>query len=241
MKELLLVTLATSSVDSLNPIGITQQFILQGMVKKPRHIWYFILTTGVVNMIFGYLVYYGAMAFINSSLDYVVGKHGLLIYHLEMLLGALIFFFSARIIVKKLMHKKRRTQDAARKEEEVKIKSKIRSVTPLALITVGVVSTASELTSALPYFAFLAVLVNYKLSFLVVTAILIFYNIIYMLPFMILYFVYIISKKCFDKIYDFFKTRFRNLLDIALPVLFLLVAVAIMVDAGMNLHTLFIS
>ncbi len=238
MKELLLVTLATSSVDSLNPIGITQQFILQGMVKKPRHIWYFILTTGVVNMIFGYLVYYGAMAFIESSLDFAVEKYGLVLYLLEWLLGAVIFFFSARVALKKLIHKRRHTAVAAREAEEKKIKSKIRSVSPLALIAVGVISTASELTSALPYFAFLAFLVNYKLSFFIVTAILILYNIIYMLPFMILYFIYIISKKGFDKIYDFFKNRFRNLLDIALPVLFLLLAVAIMVDAGISLHSL---
>ena len=237
MKEFLLFTLATSSVDSLNPIGITQQFILQGMVKKPRHIWYFILTTGVVNMIFGYLVYYGAMAFINSRLDYVREKFGLALYAVELLLGLAVLIFSLRFIIKKLMHKKRRTEEDARQNEEKRIKAKIKSVTPLALITVGVISTASELTSAVPYFAFLAVLVNHQFSFLILTAVMVFYNIIYMLPFMILYLVYIISKRAFDKIYDFFKNRFRSILEIALPVLFLLIGAFVMADAAFNLHT----
>ena len=58
MKNLIIALLATSSVDSLNPIGITQQFILQGIVKKHWHIWYFILTTAIVNIVFGYMVLY---------------------------------------------------------------------------------------------------------------------------------------------------------------------------------------
>ena len=35
MWGLLLTTVLTSAADSLNPFAITQQFVLQGMVKKP--------------------------------------------------------------------------------------------------------------------------------------------------------------------------------------------------------------
>ena len=107
MKNLILTLLATSSVDSLNPIGITQQFILQGMVKKPRHIWYFILTTGVVNMIFGYLVYYGFITVINNGLGGFFETHALLINALEMLLGLVVLFFGIRSLARRIIAKKR--------------------------------------------------------------------------------------------------------------------------------------
>ena len=51
MWQVLLVTISTSAFDSLNPMAIGQQFVLQGLVKKPRDIWYFILTTGFVNFL----------------------------------------------------------------------------------------------------------------------------------------------------------------------------------------------
>lgn len=55
MEALLIATLATSAADSVNPFAITQQFVLQGMVKKPWHIWFFILPTGIVNWIGAFL------------------------------------------------------------------------------------------------------------------------------------------------------------------------------------------
>lgn len=235
MKNLILTLLATSSVDSLNPIGITQQFILQGMVKKPRHIWYFILTTGVVNMIFGYLVYYGFITVINNGLGGFFETHALLINALEMLLGLVVLFFGIRSLARRIIAKKRNEYTLNTAKEEEKIRSKIWSVTPLALIGIGVVSTASELTSALPYFAFLAVLIGYELSFLVLTLILIFYNIIYMAPFMVLYFVYIISKRRFDSIYDFFKKHLKKVSEFIVPILLLAVAVFLIADSSITM------
>ena len=180
MKKLIIATLACSSVDSLNPIGITQQFILQGLVKKPKHIWYFILTTGVVNMIFGYLVYYGVMTLINNKLDYLLDNYGIILYSLEIFLGLVILFLGIKHTYKNIKLKQNSNyQEMIDNKEEEEIKSKIRSVSPLALIGIGIASTVSELTSAVPYFTFLAVLINYKLSFLIITSILIVYNIIY--------------------------------------------------------------
>lgn len=240
MKDLIFTLLATSSVDSLNPIGITQQFILQGMVKKPRHIWYFILTTGVVNMIFGYLVYYGVMTIINNGLDFIMGKYGLIIYSLELALGLLALFFGIKGLIKRIIKtvSSKRNEAAYQADqiaEEEKIKSKIKLVTPLALIGTGVVSTASELTSAVPYFAFLAVLITYKLPFWLLTLVLIFYNIIYMAPFIILYFVYIISKKRFDSIYDFFKKYLKKISGFLVPILLLAIAFVIIFDSTANI------
>ena len=92
MRNLIITLLTTSSVDSLNPIGITQQFILQGMVKKHWHIWYFILTTALVNIIFGYMVYYGFIKVIDAILVFLLSKYALIIFSFEILLGVSLFF-----------------------------------------------------------------------------------------------------------------------------------------------------
>lgn len=233
MRKLIITLLSTSSVDSLNPIGITQQFILQGTVKKPRHIWYFILTTGVVNMIFGYLVYYGVMTIINSGVNYIFDNYGMIIYSLELLIGVVALFMGIRGLIKAFALMKVKSNEHAAEEE--KIKSKIRSVTPLALIGIGAVSTASELTSAFPYFAFLAVLITYKLSFGMLTLILIFYNIIYMAPFMLLYVIYIISKSFFDRIYIFFKKYFKKFSKLLVPLLLIVVGGVVLYDSIANI------
>lgn len=238
MKELIVTMIATSSVDSLNPIGITQQFILQGMVKKPRHIWYFILTTGVVNMIFGYLVYYGVMVLINNGLRHVMENHGLIVYLLELMVGLLVLMWAGRVIIQKVAVIKNKDGASTQEAEDEQIRTKIRAVTPLALIGVGIVSTVSELTSAIPYFSFLAVFVNYKLSFFMVTVILVFYNIIYMLPFMIMYFIYIISKKHFDRLYDFFRKCFKSILEIAIPIVCFIIGLIVLGDSVFNLINL---
>lgn len=47
MWGLLVSTILTSAADSLNPIAITQQFVLQGMVKKPKHIWFLLYQPGL--------------------------------------------------------------------------------------------------------------------------------------------------------------------------------------------------
>lgn len=237
MRNLIITLLATSSVDSLNPIGITQQFILQGMVKKPRHIWYFIVTTAVVNIIFGYLVYYGVLALIDRFFGAVMERYDREVYSLEILLGVVTLVLGAVFFIRKLLRERRENggEEETPDLNEDRARSKFKHVTPITLINIGVISTASELTSALPYFAFLSVLVTYHLSFPVLTLVFICYNIIYIAPFAILYFVYIISKKQFDRVYVFFRTRFRKYLGYCIPALLLVVGAAVIYNGCVNL------
>lgn len=228
METLIITLLATSSVDSLNPIGITQQFILQGMVKKPRHIWYFILTTAVVNIIFGYMVYYGIIKFIDMFWDYLLSKYALSIFSFEILLGVCLFLFSVGWLYKKNILKNKALTDSDNQlSEESKVKSKIKHLTPLTLINIGIVSTVSELTSAIPYFVFLSVLITYKFSFATLTFVLICYNIIYIAPFVLLYVIYLLSKEKFDKMYVFFREKCNKILECFIPLLLLIISVVI--------------
>ena len=84
----------------------------------------------------------------------------------------------------------------------------------------GTAATISELATALPYFAFMAILFNYQLSFIELTIILLLYNFIYTLPLIILFFVYIKAKSKFDKFYSFIKRYITKFSNILLPAVF---------------------
>ena len=119
--------------------------------------------------------------------------------------------------------------------DENKIKAQIKHITPLALVNIGIISTVSELTSAIPYFAFLSVLVTYKFSFGVLTLVLICYNIIYIAPFVLLYVVYLLSKKKFDDMYIFFKNKCSNILEYSVPLLLLIISFVIIFNGIENI------
>lgn len=224
MWGLLLTTILTSAADSLNPIGITQQFVLQGMVKKPKHIWYFIIPTGVTNLIGGYLAYYGFITLIGNYLGKLAQKHAQTLYTAELVLGiasliaAGIILQNRKIVALKRQTKLLKAEDNNDNEyDEEEAERRIKSVSPLALVTLGVGATISELSTALPYFAFLAILFNYQLTLLQVTFILVVYNTIYTLPLIILYFVYIRAQDKFDRLYRFIKTQIAKCANILVP------------------------
>lgn len=226
MWALLVSTILTSAADSLNPIAITQQFVLQGMVKKPKHIWYFIIPTGVTNLIGGFLAYFGLVTLIGSFFGKLIEKHGRILFTTELMLG-IVFLVAVGFLLQsgKIESLKNQIQSLKAGEnndnrnDEAYAARKIKSVSPLALIALGVSATISELTTALPYFAFLAILFNYRLTLLRVTFILIVYNTIYTLPLMILYFIYIRAQEKFDRLYTIIKTQTTKWANVLAPVL----------------------
>lgn len=220
MWGLLLSTIVTSAADSVNPIAITQQFVLQGMVKKPKHIWYFIIPTGLTNFIGGFLAYFGLVAFIGNLLGTLIQKYGRVIFTVELIIGiAFLIAVCYLILGSQLKAMKEEFFCTAKSEAnaEEQAAKKIKSVSPAALIALGTGATISELSTALPYFAFLAILLNYQLTFLQVTFILAVYNMIYTAPLMILYFIYKKSRSKFDRFYEIIKTQMTKWADILAP------------------------
>jgi hypothetical protein len=86
MLSLLLLTIVTSATVSLNPMGIAQQFILQGLVKKKHHILAYILSMALTNFTGGLIVYFGAGAFIKKYMDSLLNKYSNIIYISEFIL-----------------------------------------------------------------------------------------------------------------------------------------------------------
>ena len=66
--------------DSLNPSAIAQQMLLQAMVKKKRHIWFFICGIGTANLIMGLAIYYGIATWVSKFLTKIVNAYPLYVY-----------------------------------------------------------------------------------------------------------------------------------------------------------------
>lgn len=227
MWGLLFSTLLTSAADSLNPVAITQQFVLQGMVRKPKHIWYFILPTGITNLIGGFLAYFGLVAFIGNFFNRFVNNYGHFLFIAELIFGMFFCIGSGFLmqsikinaLKKQIQFIKSGKEVNDEKNDTEEAVHKIKSVSPIALITLGVGATLSELTTALPYFAFLAILLNYQLSLLQVTFILVIYNTIYTMPLIILYFIYVKAQDKFDRLYMVIKTQITKWANILAPMI----------------------
>lgn len=224
MWELFVYTILTSAADSINPVAITQQFVLQGMVKKPKHIWYFIISTGLTNLAGGFLAYFGLVAFIGAFFEMLIEKHSQIVFTCELILGITLLIAVCYLIQNsKIESLKRQTRalrsDESKSNDEVEVARKIKSVSPVALLALGVGATVSELATSLPYFAFLAILFNYQLSLVQVTFILVVYNTIYTLPLMILYFVYIKAQDKFDYLYRIIKAQMAKWANVIAPTL----------------------
>ncbi len=226
MWGLLLPTILASAADSLNPIAITQQFILQGMVKKPRDIWYFILPTGITNLIGGFLAYFGLVALIENFLADILTTRGFYFYVAEFIL-AIAFLLAGAFSIqsRKIKNNEAKMHETDTDEEEKAVAKKIKSVSPIALIAMGVGSTISELITALPYFAFLAILLNYELALLELTIILVLYNTIYTSPLAILYLVYRKAQNKFDALYLIIKRIITKWSNVLVPTVFFAIGV----------------
>lgn len=238
MWGLLFPTILTSAADSLNPFAITQQFVLQGMVKKPKHIWYFIIPTGVTNLIGGFLAYFGLVSFVGRFFSKLIEKYGQTLFTAELILG-IAFLIGVGFLLqrKKIDSLKRQIQSLKAGEhhedekDETEAACRIKSVSPMALVALGVAATISELATALPYFAFLSILFHYQLTLLQVTIILVVYNTIYTMPLMILYFVYSKAQNKFELLYKVIKAQVTKWSDILAPLLMGMIGIVLVYHA----------
>lgn len=214
MWQALLVTISTSAFDSLNPMAIGQQFILQGLVKKPRDIWYFILTTGIVNFLGGVLFYFSLSDLFIRLWESI--KSGLAPY-----LSSILLILGVAVIGYLIYYLWR---SRFQKLEETKVTVK-GSFSPKALVLLGVGATVSELATALPYFAFIGWLMNQSFSAVLVIGLMVIYNIIYMSPLMLMYVVYRTQEAKFDRFYHWIQLKMFQWKKVLIPVILLCLGV----------------
>ncbi len=183
MLGLLGTAITASFFDSLNPSAIAQQMLLQAIVRKKRHIRFFIAGIALANMLLGLGIYYGVVAVISDLLNKAAQEYPVFTFGTEAAAGVVCLITGILLTLRVC----KTNRQAATGELSAKAPS---SLTPVSLFVMGAVFCAVELTSALPYFGFLAVLASYELSFPFVFGFIALYSFIYALPLMLIYFGY---------------------------------------------------
>lgn len=184
MLLLLGTTITASFFDSLNPSAIAQQMLLQAMVKNKRYIWFFIAGIGTANLAMGLAIYYGIAMWVSRLLTHLMAAHPLPVYGTALGAGLICLAAGIRLIVKT-----RQSRQKTDSEGETPTKMPVH-LPPVSLFLMGAGFCAVELTSALPYFGFLAMLTGYHLSVPLVVVFILIYNFMYVLPLILLYFGY---------------------------------------------------
>ena len=184
---LLGTTVTASFFDSLNPSAIAQQMLLQAMVKNKRHIWFFILGIGTANLTMGLAIYYGIAAWVAKLLTKITETYPLYVYGAASGFGFLLLILGMWMIVKT---RRSNIRNSDGEQEEISGAKAPARLSPLSLFIMGAAFCGVELTSALPYFGFLAILTSYGFVFPVALLFMLIYDLMYVLPLILLYFGY---------------------------------------------------
>ncbi len=179
MLILLGTTLTASFFDSLNPSAVAQQMLIQALLKNKKHTLFFISGIGLANYLLGLAVFYGIIDRLNYLWHICIEKYPVHTYSAEAIAGIICLIIGVKTLIK--------VKKCPSVEE---IKAPRNALTPLTLFIMGACFCAVELTSALPYFGFLAVLSGYGLSLPYVLAFILLYNFVYLAPLIFLYFFY---------------------------------------------------
>lgn len=235
MLSLFAAAFTAAAADCLNPVALTQQFILQGMVKKRRHIWAYILAVALTNLTGGLLVYLGAGALIRSFWDTLCLRFEPLLLTGQLLLAIVLLFYAGFLPQKwQLSTLQNQVDDLTSQDLEEQAKraaaQKVKSIHPAYLALLGAINVILELPTALPYFTFLAVLLSASPPFLLTLLLLLFYNVIFTLPLAALYFL---SLRCGERVERFYKSlmsKTKKALRIVMPLLLFLMGGVLLFD-----------
>lgn len=184
---LLGTTLTASFFDSLNPSAIAQQMLLQAMVKKKHHIWFFIFCIGTANLIMGLAIYYRVITWVSKFLTKIINAYPLYVYGAAAIGGIVLLSIGIQLIIKTKQSNTEKNDNGCEEIENVKAPAQLSSV---SLFIMGAAFCMVELTSAFPYFGFLALLTSYHLILPLALLFMMIYNFMYVFPLILLYFGY---------------------------------------------------
>jgi cytochrome c biogenesis protein CcdA len=168
------------------------------------------------------LVYYGLAAILKNYMDMFSSKYSQLIYTAQLILGIVMLVSVSYILMNKkvkLLESKISSLkgDIEEGPEANDALLKFKSLNPVSLFLIGSVATICELPTALPYFAFLAIILNYELPIITVVLIMLLYNFIYSSPLMLLYLLYVKCQDRVDKFYTVIKEKMTMYSNILTP------------------------
>lgn len=199
MWTLLTTTVAAALADSINPIAIAQQMLLQSVSRKKKHIWGFIIGIAITNFTFGLIVYFGFADFIRSVFQFLSVRYPDFLAWVSLISEIFLLMYVGYSLYTKWL--KNEKMDGLSDNKDRKNNKKIRNAGFWKLFGLGIVSCAMELTSALPYMTYIAFIIQANFSSAAIISMLIFYNIIFSLPLIVLYFASLYYERYFTRIY----------------------------------------
>ena len=189
MTAILATLFVTSFLDSLNPTAIAQTLLFLGSEKRKSKILVFILAMFLTNSALGLSVYYGALSPLMLGYDFLKENHPTLVFALSLALGILAILLG--ILFGILKHHRLRKEG---KKVDEKKPSEAKNLSFLSMFLMGMLFTAVELTTALPYFAFLMGLAPNAFPFYVILLLIFLYSFIYCLPLLLVFFLYVAMR-----------------------------------------------
>ena len=169
-----------------------------------------------------------------------LGKYSQLFYITELMIGIVMLVAISYIIInKKLKSVENRIVVSNRDFEESVGENaellKVKSLNPVSLFLIGSVATVCELPSALPFFAFLTIILNYELPVISVILFMLLYNFIYSSPLMILYLLYVKCQEKVDRFYSLLKEKMSKYSNILTPLVVGGIGVFLLYHSATNL------
>jgi cytochrome c biogenesis protein CcdA len=182
MTGLILFTLSMGLLDCLNPSTIATQLILLIRTKTAKTSAWFIISTFITYCSGGFLIYFGLAAIIKKFFSQINFQRTATITIAELIIGILLVLAG--------LYYWKKSSGQERKKEGKQILNNA-----LAIFSIGVVSTLSDLPTALPYFGFIAKMEQAQPEIFSLIILFIIYNLIYILPLLIIHFLFVRNKE----------------------------------------------
>jgi hypothetical protein len=183
MIEIIVTTLGLAFIDCLNPATISTMAVLLPLVKRVEHALSFLFSTYLVYFAGGLALFYGFDRFFKARLSQFVDQHNLWVYTGEILLGLILAGFGIGVWLKN-----RRTTPGQPADPTAVMG--IKSVHPSYLFLFGIISTLSDLPTAIPLIGFIGKMVDFNLSIPAFLILLLLYVLIYVAPLIALYVIF---------------------------------------------------
>lgn len=180
------------------------------------------------------------MTVISKVIESIFLMYGQKIYIFELTLGIIILMVTLYNMLKRKINSIKLNLGLENKEDREIEENKsglisVKSVSPFSLTILGIIATIAELTSAVPYFAFLAILLKYELNIVSLIFILLIYNFIYSFPLMVLYFIYKRKEEIFERFYIFIKKQTTKWSVVTLPLVLGIIGIIIVYHSLVNI------
>ena len=184
MSVLVITCLSAGLLDSLNPSAIAQMMLIETMVRKKKNVWFFMLGIGLANFVLGLLILYGIVNVLESLLSIIVERHAGIVSSFALILSLALLIAGTVMLIKVIR------KGSAKNENQEVNSTGVSALSPAALFLMGAAFCLVEITSAFPYFGFIAMLNGHTVSFITSVLFLLFYNFLYVLPLILVHLAY---------------------------------------------------